>query len=366
MNRREFIGLSAAAAASLMIPSRLSAANAPVARPQPRIPRWRGFNLPELAGGHRGPVYHELDFQWLAEWKMNFARLPLSYWVWSDRKEWMKIDEDAFQPVDQAIEFGRQYGIHLNLNLHRIPGYCVNERELEPHLMFDSPRSEMEKALAAAVHHWRYVAKRYKDVPADRLSFDLLNEPPWMTDQSRYVEVARTLIAAIREISPDRLIFADGADIGQTPVLGLLDQGIVQSTRGYLPKMVSHYTATWVPPVELESFDTPTWPMVDRHGVRWDREKLRAELIAKWQPLVDVGAPIHVGEWGCFIKTPHAACLGWMTDLLALWKEAGWGWSMWNLRGEFGVVDSNRADVTYETFQGHKLDRKMLELLLAG
>ena len=126
MNRREFIGLSAAAAASLMIPSRLSAANAPVARPQPRIPRWRGFNLPELAGGHRGPVYHELDFQWLAEWKMNFARLPLSYWVWSDRKEWMKIDEDAFQPVDQAIEFGRQYGIHLNLNLHRIPGYCVN------------------------------------------------------------------------------------------------------------------------------------------------------------------------------------------------------------------------------------------------
>ena len=68
-----------------------------------------------------------------------------------------------------------------------------------------------------------------------------------MTDQSRYVEIARALIAAIREASPERLIFADGADIGQTPVMGLVDQGIVQSTRGYLPKMVSHYTATWVP-----------------------------------------------------------------------------------------------------------------------
>jgi endoglucanase len=39
---------------------------------------------------------------------------------------------------------------------------------------------------------------------------------------------------------------------------------------------------------------------------------------------------------------------------------------MWNLRGSFGIVDSGRADVAYEDFQGHKLDRKMLDLLLAG
>jgi endoglucanase len=39
---------------------------------------------------------------------------------------------------------------------------------------------------------------------------------------------------------------------------------------------------------------------------------------------------------------------------------------MWNLRGGFGVLDSDRADVKYEDFRGHKLDRKMLELLLQG
>jgi hypothetical protein len=37
---------------------------------------------------------------------------------------------------------------------------------------------------------------------------------------------------------------------------------------------------------------------------------------------------------------------------LSLWKEAGWGWSMWNLRGPFGVLDSGRADVAYEDFRG--------------
>ena len=78
------------------------------------------------------------------------------------------------------------------------------------------------------------------------------------------------------------------------------------------------------------------------------------------------GVGVHVGEWGCYIRTPHDVCLAWMGDQLSLWKEAGWGWSMWNLRGTFGILDSVRSDVAYEDFRGHKLDRRMLELLLAG
>ncbi|ACB73410.1 cellulase family glycosylhydrolase [Opitutus terrae] len=364
MNRREFLKSSAAAAAGVLLSSRVSAAEA-ARRSQPRIPRWRGFNLTELASGRRGQAFVESDFAWMAEWGFDFARLPMSYWSWSSANDWMKIEEDALAPVDQAIEWAARYGIHVNLNFHRIPGYCVNGREREPFQLFDSPHDAMARALEAAVHHWRTFAQRYRDIPSSRLSFDLFNEPPFMADHDRYVEVARALVGAIREVSPDRLIFADGADIGQTPVPGLVELGLVQSTRGYLPKMVSHYTATWVPKNEFESFETPTWPMVAANGERWDRERLRRELIDKWQPLVAQGVPVHVGEWGCFIKTPHAVALRWMTDLLSLWKEAGWGWAMWNLRGGFGIVDSGRADVKYESFHGHQLDRAMLELLLA-
>lgn len=334
---------------------------------QPRIPRWRGFNLTELTPGVRGRSYFESDFAWMAEWKFDFARLPMSYWAWCDPKiDWLHIDESALAPIDQALEWGRQYGVHINLNFHRIPGYCVNRRELEPDLLFDSTPDSMRRALDAAVHHWRFFARRYRDIPNERLSFDLFNEPPWMSDHARYIEVARALVAAIREESPQRLIVADGADIGQTPVPGLIDLGLVQSTRGYLPKAVSHYTATWVPAAEFESFEKPTWPLIDAKGRTWNRETLRQELITKWQPLVQRGVPIHVGEWGCLNQTPHDVALAWMTDLLALWKEAGWGWSMWNLRGRFGIVDSDRADVKYEEFRGHRLDRKMLELLLAN
>ena len=284
MNRREFISLSAAASAAALLPQGCKTATGAAGRPQPKIPRWRGFNLTEMAGGRHGRPYRESDFQWMADWGFNFARLPLSYWIWSSPKDWMTINPDALKPLDQALEFGKQYGVHLCMGFHRIPGYCVNGRDLEPFQLFDSPKESMQRALDAASYHWHYFADRYKDVPSSRLSFDLLNEPPFMPDQSRYVEICKTLIASIRSASPDRLIFANGADIGQTPVLGLIDEGIVQSTHDYQPKMISHYKATWVPPAEFESLAEPTWPMVDKHGVLWNKEKLREADITTWAP----------------------------------------------------------------------------------
>ena len=56
----------------------------------------------------------------------------------------------------------------------------------------------------------------------------------------------------------------------------------------------------------------------------------------------------------------------WLTDLLDVYKERGWGWALWRLRGSFGVLDSNRPQAKYENFKGAKLDREMLEILKQG
>ncbi len=82
-----------------------------------------------------------------------------------------------------------------------------------------------------------------------------------------------------------------------------------------------------------------------------------------WQALEAQGVGVMVGEWGCYNKTPHDVALRWMEDCLQNWKQANWGWALWNFRGAFGVLDSGRTDVEYEDYQGHKLDRAMLELL---
>jgi len=81
------------------------------------------------------------------------------------------------------------------------------------------------------------------------------------------------------------------------------------------------------------------------------------------QELERQGAGVFIEEFGVYNKTPHDVSLRWLEDALALWKEAGWGWALWNFDGSFGILNSGRTDVEYEDWRGHKLDRRMLELL---
>jgi len=146
------------------------------------------------------------------------------------------------------------------------------------------------------------------------------------------------------------------------PIPGLAGVPVGQSARGYQPAELTHYLAPWAGKLTR----MPTWPLKREDGqVTCDRETLRRTVIAPWKSLEALGVGVHFGEWGCYNKTPHDVTLGWMSDSLELWKEAGWGWALWCFSGSFGILDSGRADVKYETYKGHQLDRAMLELLQA-
>jgi endoglucanase len=319
-----------------------------------RLPRWRGFNLLEKFIGENKSPFIERDFEWIAEWGFDFVRLPMDYRCWATQDDWFTIDDAELKEIDQAVEFGRQHGIHVCLNFHRVPGYSVNPNPPEPVLLWDD-----EKAQEAFAHHWSRFAERYKGVPNTALSFDLVNEPAKVPVE-RYVAVARRAIDAIRAADADRLIISDGMQWGRQPIHELADAGIAQSTRGYEPFRLTHYKASWVD--GSDTWEEPTWPFAFGDAV-WDKQRLYETTIAPWKALEAKSVGVHVGEWGAFSQTPHAVTLAWMRDVLELWQEAGWGWALWNLRGGFGPIDSQRADVTYEDFHGHKLDRTMLELL---
>jgi len=319
------------------------------------LPRWRGFNLLEKFVGEHNRRFPESDFEWIAEWGFDFVRLPLSYRCWVEAGDWMKLREDVLKEIDQAVEFGRRHGVHVNINFHRAPGYCVNPPG-EPLDLWSN-----DEALKVCSFHWAHFARRYKGIPNTQVSFDLLNEPGDIPEAT-YVRVAKRLVEAIRAEDPDRLIIADGLRWGRDPVHGLVGLGIAQSTRGYDPMQISHYKASWIG--GSDRWSVPTWPL-KRDGDVWDKERLYRERIEPWKALERKGVGVHVGEWGAFQHTPHKAAIAWMRDSLELWKAAGWGWAMWNFRGSFGVLDSGRADVKYEDFRGHKLDREMLDLVRA-
>ena len=477
-----------------------------------KLPRWRGFNLLGLfyKGDWSEGGFKESDFQWLSELGFNFVRLPMDYRYWIKDGDWRKFDETTLQKIDQAVEWGRKYNIHVLINFHRAPGYTVAQPSEVKSLWTDP---EVQEVCAL---HWATFARRYKGIPSRNLSFNLFNEPSG-TDPKTHAKVVKIMVDAIRKEDPDRLVICDSLNYGNTPSGELLPLKVGIATRGYSPFQLTHYKASWVG--DNSGWPQPTWPIMrgmnmflyandepdsgknrsplilkcalknetviavkvhavtsaatlavsvdgkrvleksfkagpgegewkeSKHLDEWDidqciydkdytaklpagtreirvenvagdwmtisevrlkpfpgapgdeavikvtnadwgakqgtfvvgpdgratvegasaieadRETLWRNNIMPFKALEDKGIGIFVGEWGSFNSTPHDVVMRWAEDCLANWKRAGWGWAMWEFRGSFGIIDSERSDVKYEDFHGHKLDRALLDLL---
>lgn len=479
------------------------ASTTPAALSEPsaeKLPRWRGFNLLEKFY-HKGEhlPFVEDDFKLISKLGFNFVRLPMDYRGWIRDKDWEQFDEEALRQIDQAVEWGRKYGIHVCINFHRAPGYTV-AKPPEPRDLWTDAEAQRVCAL-----HWGTFAKRYRGIPNARLSFNLLNEPGDI-DRTAFVSVMRSLVEAIRAEDPQRLIICDTLKWGQTPVEELRELGVASATRGYTPMEISHYRASWV---HSTGFPDPAWPralgpsgllagsmkkdishplmiegpfpqavtlrlrvgvvssaahlvveagekrlfeksfkcgpgqgewkeaifkpqwnthqnLYDRdylvqvpantarvsvrvlegdwlhlseigvqsgneeatvqlghvfgekpEPIQWTRDSSGRPFLGKpqgrewlwehcikpWKAVEASGVGVIVGEWGAFNHTPHDVTLRWAEDCLRNWQQAGWGWALWNFRGPFGILDSERTDVAYEDFHGHKIDRELLKLL---
>jgi aryl-phospho-beta-D-glucosidase BglC (GH1 family) len=371
MRRRHFLAALGGAAAAAAVPG--YAGTTPSA-PQTAIPRWRGFNLLDFfqafTRDDRRPSVNDDELRWIRDWGFNFIRIPMDYWLWV-KSDWrttrklepddvMKIDEAAFDSIDRVVDRGRRYGLHVHLNFHRAPGYCINNAEREPYVLWTDARAE-----DAFVEHWKIFASRYQGVSEFDLSFNLVNEAPKPKEgymsRADYVRVMRRATDAIREISPRRLVAIDGLDVGNSVVEEMIDTGVAQSVHAYWPGQISHYRASWVD--KDSSYPTPTWPVVREDGTpRWSRKELE-DRYAPWAELAKKGIGVHCGECGCFNRTPHNVFLAWFTDVLEILEGHGIGYALWNFGGSFGVLDSGRQDVDYEDWHGHKLDRKLLALM---
>lgn len=471
-----------------------------------KLPRWRGFNLLNKFGKEwsNGP-FQEEDFRWIAEMGFNFVRLPMDYRTWIKDGDWRRFDEDALKQVDDAVAYGRKYGIHVLINFHRAPGYTVASPK-EPKSLWTDPEAQEVCAL-----HWATFARRYRGIPNRNLSFNLFNEPGGV-DAATHARVVKIMVDAIRKEDPDRLVICDALQWGNAPSEELLPLRVGVATRGYAPFTLTHYKASWVG--DNAAWAVPTWPVrrgmathlyasdepksgkhreplvircdlkkaavigvkvhtvtststlgvfangkrvmrqrftpgpgkgpwasssfleqwkiwqaaYDRvydarlpggtreirienlegdwmtiseirlgdlvlpvtddawgaHQGTWtlasdgtltpegmtavaaDRDTLWRDQIEPFKALEAKGFGIFVGEWGAFNRTPHDVVLRWAADCLTNWKRAGWGWAMWEFRGSFGILDSGRTDVAYEDFHGHKLDRRLLDVLQAN
>lgn len=269
--------------------------------------------------------------------------------------------------IDGLVMLAHKYNMHVSLNLHRAPGYCINAGFHEPFNLWKD-----QAAQDAFYFHWNMWAKRYKNISAQKISFDLVNEPAMredMNDQHSnsgpvpgdvYRKIAKNAAEAIRRENPDALVIADGNRVGTVPIPEIADLNIGQSCRGYYPGAISHYKAPWANK-DVEHLPEPKWP--GQVGDKYLSKSMLDTFYEPWKDIMQKGVGVHCGECGCWNKTPHAVFIAWFTDVLDILRSLGIGFAVWNFIGDFGVLDSQRSDVDYTNWYGHKLDKKFLDLM---
>jgi hypothetical protein len=342
------------------------------------LPRWKGFNLldffmPDPAKRYQFTTAEHL--QWMRDWGFDFIRLPIAYPYYLDidrskpivPEDALRFDNRRMDEIQQLAETAIRAGLHVSLNLHRAPGYCINAGFHEPYNLWKDAAAK-----EAFNGHWRNWARRFRAYSPQQVSFDLLNEPSMREDMNNqhsplsevpgplYRELAAGALAAIRAENPGHLVIADGNFVGNRVIPEIRDLPIAQSCRGYHPHAISHYKAPWANK-EPDKLPMPVWP-----GKVGDQYLSRAMLETYYQPWIELarsGIGVHCGECGCWNKTPHEVFLAWFGDVLDILTSAGIGYALWNFIGDFGLIDSGRSDAAYEEWHGHKLDRKLLTLL---
>ncbi|GAB2565491.1 glycoside hydrolase family 5 protein [Spirosoma areae] len=379
MQRRTFIQNTGLLTAALSATgSDLLATSQAATSAKNKLPKWKGFNLldffsPDPTRSRRST--QEDHLKWMQDWGFDFVRLPMAYpaYLKFDRSrnitpdEVYQIDQQAVDRIDQLVMLAHKHNLHVSLNLHRAPGYCVNAGFNEPYNLWTD-----QAALDAFCFHWNMWAKRYKNISSEKISFDLLNEPSMRADMNdqhskrgsvpgaTYRKVALAASTAIRKENPTQLIIADGNDTGSSVIPEITDLNIAQSCRGYNPGIISHYKAPWANK-DPEQLPEPKWP--GQVGDRYLSRAMLETFYKPWIELVNKGVGVHCGECGCWNKTPHDVFLAWFGDVLSILSSNGIGFALWEFIGDFGILNSGRTDVAYEDWHGYKLDRKLLELI---
>ena len=256
------------------------------------------YSEPDEQGFLSGAGIFRSEIQTIVQdWGANIIRLPFNQdWVLHGRGSWPA--EAYCRALDQVISWTSQCGAYTLLDLQWLDA----ERIFGGNRNFVAPLPNRQ-----SIELWEKLAARYRGESA--VLFDIFNEPhdrlpddpyplnrpdgtQYPADQhsvsmAEWQPWARSLIAAIRGVSPDSLVFVSGTDWGyDLRGMPLEFANLVYSTHVYRPR-----------------------------GDGW------ADAFGR---LAET-APVFAGEWG-----GGRADLRWGRKLAAYFDELQIGWTAWS------------------------------------
>jgi len=153
------------------------------------------------------------DIRFISQAGFNSVRVPFSYRLFVSEGEPQKLEGPGYELLDRVIGWSKQEGLFVILDMHGAPGGQTGDNIDDSWgypFLFESAESR-----DLTVRIWRKIAARYSKDPTV-LGYDLLNEPIahyFDNDNlnSKLEPLYRRIVAAIREVDRNHIIFLGGA-----------------------------------------------------------------------------------------------------------------------------------------------------------
>ncbi|MBN2718727.1 MAG: cellulase family glycosylhydrolase [Deltaproteobacteria bacterium] len=209
--------------------------------------------------------HNELDYQRLADMKMNAVRFYMNYKTFEDDAAPGKYKDTGWKWLDDNIAWAKRHGIYLIPNMH-VPQGGYQSLGKGKALWDD------DTAQKRLIDLWTAMAERYRDEPTIA-GWDFVNEPIVSKSRDQWHTLADKLVTAVRKVDPyhifiiERVNAVDG-DWKEDDVRNFFlvdDPNVVYEFHFYKPFHFTHQGAPWA---EFAAENT-SWPDESRVGVEW-------------------------------------------------------------------------------------------------
>ena len=257
------------------------------------------------------------DADFIRSLGMNLVRLPFNYHHFEDDMNPTVIRESGLKQLDRVINICADHEIYTILDLHAAAGYQNQDWHSDnpsQQALFWQHKHFQDRA----VWLWEVIAERYKNNPWVA-GYNPLNEPADPTGKLLDV-FYRRVVAAIRKVDPEHIIFLDGNRYSQDfSMLGPPIPNVVYTLHNYAA------------PGFIDGGD---YPGISR-GEYFDRTVLHDRLLKTCQYMLENQTPSWVGEFGpVYTGNPQKDSMRYqlLEDQLSFYRELGASWCLWTYK----------------------------------
>ena len=289
------------------------------------------------------------DFALIKSIGFDHVRLSINPQPMMDAERRQNGSAEYFGYLDAAVKMILDAGLAVELDMH-------------PDSDFKQRLAKEDDSVERFAAFWRMFAQHYSSWDAERVFFEVLNEPE-MRDEYRWYGVEAKLCAAIRQGAPNHTIIAAGGkwddDDDMVFLEPLPDPNVIYVFHFYEPHIFTHQGATWgayywrwvkglhypSSPENAAQVAAAVPEAVNRLSIirygqdHWDAARMEAEInqADDWARRHKV--PLICNEFGVFrnFSDPKDRA-AWIKDVREVLDRHNIGWTMWDYSGSFGVV----------------------------